>query len=297
MTAPWLRQCFHSLSRRCSVSVQGSRSCPGAWGCCPSLQPSAPAAAAPALGLAAEQKPLECPMWRIPSPSTFRSGPRGSAGAVQAGWWHRSRALEKVAPAGTAPGTCEGVLLCRCCNAAGNARAKPSWRAGEGLLQPHPLQALLIKELIWTALLCASFVFRAATAGGDSSSVWCRQAGDSGLALGEGVWQQRLCSVQGLCSRSGFTVCRDSREGRKPQTTTSRETNGSGRCQGRQCWEPGLACHSHGGLRRLIPVRFCALELLSWRPAGQKGNGPKLCQAQPGPSRPGASDRSQSWAV
>lgn len=108
MTAPWLRQCFHSLSRRCSVSVQGSRSCSAAWGCCPSLQLSALAAAAAALGLAAEQKPLEWPMWRIPSPSTFPSGPRGSAGAVQAGWWHRSHALEKVAPAGTAPGMCGG---------------------------------------------------------------------------------------------------------------------------------------------------------------------------------------------
>lgn len=47
-----------------------------------------------------------------------------------------------------------GLLLCRCCNPAGNARAKPSWRAGEGLLESHPLQALLLKELIWTRLLC-----------------------------------------------------------------------------------------------------------------------------------------------
>lgn len=59
---------------------------------------------------------------------------------------------------------------------AANARAKPSWRAGEGLLQPHPLQTLLIKELIWSMLLCVSFVFRGATAGGASSSVQCRQA-------------------------------------------------------------------------------------------------------------------------
>lgn len=98
------RQCFHSLSRRCCVSVQNSHSCSGAWGCCPSLQPSAPAGAAPALGLSAEQKPLECPMWRIRSASTFCSSPWGSAGAAQAGWWHWSRALEKVAPAGSAPG-------------------------------------------------------------------------------------------------------------------------------------------------------------------------------------------------
>ncbi|XP_048153779.1 uncharacterized protein LOC125323148 isoform X2 [Corvus hawaiiensis] len=179
------------------------------------------------------------------------------------------------------------VWLCRCCNAAGNASAKPSWRAAEGLLQPHPLQALLIKELIWTVLLCASFVFRAAPAGGDWSSVWGRQAGDSGVALGEGVWQQRLCSFQSLCSRSSFTVCRDSREGRKPQTTTtSRETSGSGRCQGRQRWEPSLACHSHGGLGRLIQRGFVLWSCSAGNLRDKRGTGPNSAKPSPGQADP-----------
>lgn len=110
------------------------------------------------------------------------------------------------------------LLLRSSCNAAGNPRPKPSWRVaqGGGSAQSPVVFANKVVELARAGLCILYFQV-------SRSCVRLRRLGcedrpvELGHGLRKGVWKECLL-LPGCLIRTFFSVSRDNKKGRKPQT-------------------------------------------------------------------------------